>query len=193
MEPALRWCRVPSCQEVVAMEADPHRPDYPPKTPPPPKRPVEPPRPEPDTKPAPHKTALATRRPAVVIRNRRVTNRVFENAPWSPGKAARHVGEQLTAWGYGDRVAVREDRCAKVTKELVRAALGDGGKRVTVHVADQDDTALILVLSHQDGPVTDPDPAFLAKISTLGVLSCGTETERNEPGNRRWALLHLAH
>ncbi|QCX73712.1 hypothetical protein C9F11_47135 (plasmid) [Streptomyces sp. YIM 121038] len=70
------------------------------------------------------------------------------------------------------------------------AALGDGGQRITVHVADQDGAALVMALSHQDGPGPSGE-AFLEEIAALGVLSCGADTGRDEPGNRLWALLEL--
>ncbi|MFI6645339.1 hypothetical protein [Streptomyces sp. NPDC050504] len=178
--------------EVEPVDAGLHHPDYPPRTPPPPKRPVAPQRPEPDTTPTPKKTALALRRPAAVISNRRAASWVLENAPWSPKKAARHVVDQLATWGHTGTTS-QQDTCTAVTRELALAALSDGGKKITVHVADQDDTALVLVLSHQDGPAPAPAPDLLTRLHALGALSCGTETERDEPGNRRWALLDLAH
>jgi hypothetical protein len=171
------------------MEPTAHRPDYPPKTPPPQPKPISPERPNPPTKPV--KDQLSMRRPAMVIRNRRVANWGFENAPWSPPKAAARVVEQLVDWGYPVAGGQR-DTVTAVTRELALAALADGGRRVTVHVADQDRQALVMVLSHQEGPAPGADPELLGRLSALGVVSCGTETERDEPGNRRWALLDLA-
>ncbi|MEU1078511.1 MULTISPECIES: hypothetical protein [unclassified Streptomyces] len=172
------------------MEPILHRPDYPPKTPPPPKRPISPERPDPDTKPA---GAVATRRPAAVIRNRRAANWALENAPWSPPKAATRVVEQLADWGFVLGAGQRET-VAAVTRALAVASLKDGGKRVTVHVAEEHRQALVLVLSHQDGPAPDADQGFLDTIVALGdvVVECGADTDRDEAGNRRWALLDLA-
>lgn len=163
------------------------RPDFPPKTPPPPKRPPSPPPPDPPTKRA--AAPPARRRPSALIANRRAANFALENAPWSEKKAAVRVVEQLRAWGYLSAAAQRE-RYAAVTRRLTQAALGDGGQRITVHVADQDGAALIMVLSHQDGPGR-ADESFLSAVAALGVLSCGADVDRDEPGSRRWALLEL--
>lgn len=166
-----------------------HRPDYPPKTPPPPKRPVEPARPDPPSAPAPKKSdAPELRRPAAFIRNRRVINWRLENAPWSPGKAAGNVVEQLTAWGYCGTEAQR-DRFTAVTRTLATAALSDGGKRISVHLADQDGHALVVAMSHQSATV--PDEAFLTEVTALGVASCGTDVNQDDAGNQRWALVEL--
>ncbi|MFD9904030.1 hypothetical protein [Streptomyces sp. NPDC059063] len=166
------------------------RPDYPPKTPPPPKKPPSPPPPDPPTPPQKRAGAPpARRRPAALIANRRAANWVLESAPWSQAKAATKVVEQLRSWGHLTGTAQRKQYSA-VTRLLAKAALGDGGQRITVHVADQDGAALIMALSHQDGPGQGGE-AFLEEVAALGVLSCGADTERDEPGNRRWALLEL--
>jgi hypothetical protein len=128
------------------------------------------------------------RRPAALIRNRRAINWGLENAPWTPGKAARHVVEQLTGWGYCGTKAQR-DQAAAVTQALTTAALADGGKRVSVHLADQDGHALIMVLSHRADTV--PDEAFLTEISALGAASCGSDVNRDDSGNQRWALIEV--
>ncbi|MEU6990340.1 hypothetical protein ABZ953_06715 [Streptomyces sp. NPDC046465] len=125
----------------------------------------------------------------MLIANRRAANWPLENAPWSEKKAGMRVVEQLRAWGYLG-AAAQQERYAAVARRLTRAALGDGGRRITVHVADQDGAALIMVLSHLDGPGA-ADESFLPSVATLGVLSCGADTDGDEPGNRRWALLEL--
>ncbi|WP_244177543.1 DUF6083 domain-containing protein [Streptomyces atriruber] len=157
------------------------RPDYPPKKPP------SPPPPDPPTKQA--AAPAVHRRPTVLIANRRAANWALENAPWSEKKAAVRVVEQLRAWGYLG-AAAQQERYTAVTRGLARAALGDGGRRITVHVADQEGAALIMVLSHRDGPGR-LDESFLPSVAALGVLSCGADTDGDEPGNRRWALLEL--
>ncbi|WP_030670578.1 hypothetical protein [Streptomyces rimosus] len=155
-----------------------HRPDYPPKTPPPPKRPVEPPRPnEPKTAPVP------AARQRVSMANRRGVNWPLESQPWAPTGARKRVIRQLQQWGYrpdGDAVG------AMVTL-MVKAAVGDGGRRVSLHLADQHEQALVLVLSHQPGPA--PDDTVLPRLAKLGASSCGTD---NAPDGRRlWVLLDL--
>lgn len=162
----------------------PHRPDYPPKTPPPPKKPVEAPRPE-----IPRSRAAVAVQPRLRARiaNRRAANWTLENAPWTPPKAGRAVVAKLRSWGY----PLRDDhRAAELTARLVTAALEDGGRRISVHLADQDQQALILVLSHQPGRPT-LDDAVLTEVAGLGVVSCGTDTDRDGDGCRRWALIQL--
>ncbi|MFI6475279.1 hypothetical protein ACIBL5_34080 [Streptomyces sp. NPDC050516] len=134
---------------------DGHRPDYPPKAPPPPKKPVEPPRPE-GAAPGP---VLVRARLVARIVNRRAANWMLENAPWTPGKAGRHVIGKLAEWGY--RLdSDREANITAVTVLLARAALTDGGRRISLHLADQDHQALILVLSHQSGHAPEGEDLF---------------------------------
>ncbi|MFE9369412.1 hypothetical protein ACFYM2_06490 [Streptomyces sp. NPDC006711] len=158
-----------------------HRPDYPPKTPPPPKRPVEPPRPEADT-------TVATRpRMRAAIGNRRAANWALENAPWTPAKAGRHVLGQLDAWRYRP-VPALADRLTQVTELLTRTALADGGRRVSLHLADQDQQALVMVLSHAPGAdVTSEE--LLRDVAELGASSCGADTATD--GRRLWAVIDL--
>ncbi|MFI6690035.1 hypothetical protein [Streptomyces sp. NPDC050485] len=164
---------------------DGHRPDYPPKTPPPPKKPVEPPRPESAT-PA---SVLVRPRPAARIANRRAANWTLENAPWTPAKAGRHVTAKLAEWGYRlDHD--READIAEVTVLLAHAALTDGGRRISLHLADQDHQALILLLSHQVGDAPEGED-LLREVTALGVVSCGTDTDLEDGGRRRWALTDL--
>ncbi|GGU46750.1 hypothetical protein [Streptomyces violascens] len=172
---------------AVPLDAeDGHRPDYPPKTPPPPKRPVEPPRPEGATA-----ASAVVVRPRLVARiaNRRAANWTLENAPWTPAKAARHVVGKLAEWGY--RLdAGKEAGITEVTVLLTRAALTDGGRRISLHLADQDHQALILLLSHQSGH-TPEDGDLLREVTGRGVVSCGTDTDQEGSGRRRWALIDL--
>ncbi|RCH59727.1 hypothetical protein DT019_38070 [Streptomyces sp. SDr-06] len=167
---------------------DGHRPDYPPKTPPPPKKPVEPPRPE----GAAPGAVLIRPRLAARIANRRAANWTLENAPWSPAKAGRHVIGKLAEWGY--RLdAAREANITEVTVLLARAALSDGGRRISLHLADQDHQALILILSHQSGhtPEGPEGEDLLRQVTARGVVSCGTDTDQDDGGRRRWALADL--
>lgn len=153
-----------------------HTPDYPPKTPPPPKRPVQPPRPE---------TGLVgVPRARMQVRNRRAANWTLEAAPWAAGKAGRVVVGRLHEWGYrqADRVAVG------LAELLVRTAVADGGRRVSVHLADQDARVLIVALSHRPGLAAGGDEV-LPELAALGAVSCGTDTA--EDGRRVWAVLDL--
>lgn len=157
-----------------------HIPDYPPKTPPPPKKPVQPPRPP----IPPAGTLVSTRRRGVTMTNRQGAAWPLESQSWSAPKAGRHVVTQLRDWGYGADHKTAGD----VTALLVEAAVEDGGSRVSVHLADQNRQALILVLSHQPGQAP-ADESILPRIAALGVASCGTDTAAD--GRRRWAVIDL--
>ncbi|WP_406349160.1 hypothetical protein OHA44_36365 [Streptomyces sp. NBC_00144] len=166
----------------------PTPPSYPPKTPPPPKKPVEPPRPQRETVrsygPLGAGTALAGRaRPVVTMANRRGANWTLEARPWAPAKACRLVAAQLEEWDYQPDPETLD----MVVGALVTAAAGEGA-RLSVHLADQDGHALVLVLSHQHGQAPTDD-ALLHKLAGLGVVSCGVDSDQEHGGRRRWALL----
>ncbi|MFF2732905.1 hypothetical protein ACFVS9_34025 [Streptomyces sp. NPDC058008] len=152
-----------------------HTPDYPPRTPPPPKRPLSPPRPE---------ASLQGARARMQVRNRRSANWSLEAAPWSARKATGHVLDRLHEWGYREA----DQAAADLTDLLVRTAVADGGRRVSVHLADQDRQALIVALSHQPG-LAVTDDAVLPELTALGAVACGTDTA--DDGRRLWAILPL--
>ncbi|MFC8080047.1 hypothetical protein ACFUN8_31480 [Streptomyces sp. NPDC057307] len=163
-----------------------HRPEYPARTPSPPKRPVRPPqpaRPTSDTKPksaapAPHGRARMS------MINRRAATWGLEAAPWTAAKASGAVVARLRDWGYP-----ATDRAARdLTALLVSTAVADGGRRVSVHLADQDRQALIVALSHRTG-LTVADETLLPQLAALGAVSCGTDTAVD--GRRLWAVLDL--
>ncbi|KOU44914.1 hypothetical protein, partial [Streptomyces sp. WM6378] len=134
-------------------------------------------------------SVLVRPRLAARIANRRAANWTLENAPWAPAKAGRHVTAKLAEWGY--RLdSVREANITAVTVLLARAALTDGGRRISLHLADQDHQALILVLSHQAGHAPEGED-LLREVTGLGVVSCGTDTDQEDGGRRRWALTDL--
>lgn len=162
-----------------------HRPDYPPRTPPPPKKPVEPPRPE---NQADAETALIVQpRLRARISNRRAANWTYEAAKWSAPKAGGNTVDKLRSWGY----RIGEDHTAgELAARLVTAALEDGGSRISLHLADQDNKALILVLSHQPGHAP-LDDTLLAELAALGVVSCGVDTDQEDGGRRRWVLIDV--
>ncbi|SCE57954.1 hypothetical protein GA0115261_108663 [Streptomyces sp. OspMP-M43] len=158
------------------MAAEEHTPEYPPKTPPPPKRPVSPQRPE---------TGLAgTARARMQVRNRRSANWSLEAAAWSPRKASGFVLGRLHEWGYREA----DETVAALTELLVLTAVADGGRRVSVHLADQKRQALIVALSHQPG-LAAADTRVLPELTRLGAVSCGTDTA--DDGRRVWAVLDL--
>lgn len=159
------------------------RPDYPPKTPPPPKKPPSPPPPQ---------TRLGTDAPVrleavrgrKVMANRQGATWSLEAQPWAGKKAAGHVAERLTHWGHPHPA-----RLDDVVRHLIATVVEDGGRHVSLHLAEQDHQALILALSHQPQP-PDLGSEVLPRLHELGAVSCGTEV--TVEGRQVWALLDLA-
>ncbi|MFC7794634.1 hypothetical protein [Streptomyces cinereoruber] len=175
-------------------------PTYPPRTPPPQKKPVEPPRPQPSTKPVtnpaitkpgntttlplpgPGQAHLQTRRPRMTVRARRAANWAFTAYPWTAAQAVRKVTETVRAWGYPHP---DDHQLEQAVRLLVDAATSDHGRRISVHLADQNDMLLIAVLSHTDAT---PDDTILADLAAVpGTASCGTDA--SDDGRRVWAVL----
>ncbi|MFE9118638.1 hypothetical protein [Streptomyces sp. NPDC007172] len=96
---------------------------------------------------------------------------------------------KLGEWGYL-LTAARNDDITAMTELLARAALRDGGRRISLHLADQDHQALILLLSHQRSQAPDGED-LLRQVTALGVVSCGTDTDQGDGGCRRWAVTDL--
>lgn len=160
-----------------------HVPDYPPRTPPPPKRPPSPWPPDRDPKPAKGAAVASRPRPALRVRNRQTATKVLEAAPWSVRKAQAWASEQVRLWGYRP-----PETLGKALGILAGAAVRDGGRRISVHLADQNGQLLCLVLSHQPGLAVVEDPVLL-EVAALGVASCGTDTAAD--GRRRWVVIDL--
>ncbi|MFJ9381611.1 hypothetical protein [Streptomyces sp. NPDC101455] len=158
------------------------RPDYPPKTPPPPKKPPSPPPPQTrvDTAPA-RLDAFRGRR---VMANRQGATWSLEAQPWVGKKAVANVTERLAKWGLRGPESLDD-----VVLLLVAAVVGDGGRHISVHLAEQDHQALILALSHQPD-AADVQDAVLPRLHELGAVSCGTELTPD--GRQVWAVLDCA-
>ncbi|MFD9565806.1 hypothetical protein [Streptomyces sp. NPDC059994] len=159
-----------------------HRPDYPPKTPTPPKKPPSPF--PPDTGAAP-KPLLQDARARVTLANRRCVNWPMESAPWTANAAQRRIVDQLRAWGYcPDATAVKH-----VVTALMAPAVADAGQRISVHLADEQGQACILVLSHQHTSDTPTEPTLATVADCPSVAACGTD--RAPDGTRLWAVIDL--
>ncbi|MER7952651.1 hypothetical protein ABTY59_35205 [Streptomyces sp. NPDC096079] len=165
-------------------------PTYPPRTPPPQKKPVEVPRPQPSTKPVssalplpgPQQARLATRRPRMAIKDRRAANWALRAYPWTAAQAVRKLTETVRGWGY---VHPDDQALERAVRLLVDTAASDEGRRISVHLADQDGMLLIVVLSHTAAVADDKVLADLAAVP--GTASCGTDT--SDEGRRVWAVL----
>lgn len=174
------------------------RPDYPPTTPPPQPRPVFPDRPTPPSTPVPDNPSkpptkslippgLGESRPLAAstrmeVRNRRVANWALTGDRWAAKKAVEKVTATVRGWGY---TRPEDTTVDTVVRLLVGATVADEGKRISVHLADQNDMVLVVVLSHT---AADPEGDLLAELAAVeGTTSCGTEA--SDEGRRVWALL----
>ncbi|MHC6630169.1 hypothetical protein ACYTFC_29410 [Streptomyces globosus] len=157
-------------------------PTHPPKTPPPQRKPVEAPRPQPAAKP---KEVAVRARPRMVVRNRRTAALAFPADRWAAGKAARQAVETVRGWGYA---GAHEEDVEQSVRVLVGAAVADGGKRLSVHLGDQEGKILVAVLSHVLGA---PDDGVLTQVAALAA-TCAVGTDTGEDGRRMWAVLDTA-
>lgn len=174
----------PHCEEAALTSPEAKGPHvstrYPPRTPPPQTRSVESSRPQPATKSA-NEMPVRTQ-PRMVVRNRRTAAYPFRADEWAPAKAVRQVLETVRGWGYPD---LDEDDLERVVRVFVTAAVADGGKRLSVHLGDQEQKVLVAVLSHTTGA---SDQAVLGTVATLATVdSVGTDT--GQDGRRMWAVL----
>ncbi|MFD7788501.1 hypothetical protein ACFV4Q_36255 [Streptomyces nojiriensis] len=142
---------------------------------------MEPPRPQPTTKPK----SLTGVPPRLVVTSRRAKVLAFRSDQWAARKAAGQAALAVAGWDYP---LLDEHDFLKTVHGLVHTAVAGGGKRVSVHLADQDDKILIMVLNHQTGEQDDAGgvPAEVAVLRT--VDACGTHTDHD--GHAWWALLN---
>lgn len=175
-------------EPTTGPEAIKPRPDYPPKTPPPPKKPPSPFPPDPPRSelltglPLPQR--LDSRHGHPVMRNRQGAAWSLEAQPWAAGKAIREVSGRLSEWGLQPPATLDG-----LVRQLVAAVVADGGRHVSLHLAEQDHQVLLLAFSHRPQPAA-LDAGVLPRLSELGAVSCGTEVTGE--GRRVWAVLDLA-
>lgn len=121
------------------------------------------------------------------IRNRQTAGLTFRADQWAAKKAGARATATVRAWGYAH---LDEPDLDTAVRRLVQAAVADGGKRVSLHLADQDHRVLAVVLSHVAG-ATAEDDTVLAELAALRtVIGCGTDVAPD--GRRVWALLDAA-
>lgn len=127
-------------------------------------------------------------RPRMEIRNRQTAGLTFRADRWAAKKAGAQAAATVRAWGYAH---LDEPDLESAVRRLVEAAVADGGKRVSVHLADQDRRILAVALSHVAGPGVDAGPdddAVLTELAALRtVVGCGSDLAPD--GRRVWALL----
>ncbi|WP_168714167.1 hypothetical protein [Streptomyces sp. A1136] len=118
----------------------------------------------------------------MAIRNRRTAGLTLRSDQWAAGKAAVQAVETVRAWGYP---RLDEHDLAAAVRMLVAAAVADGGKRISVHLADQERKVLVVVLAHVSGVAEDP--TVLPAVATLRTVeSCSTDAA---PDGRRLSAL----
>ncbi|MFJ8160206.1 hypothetical protein ACIRBY_04660 [Streptomyces sp. NPDC096136] len=121
-----------------------------------------------------------------MVTGRRARVLAFRADRWAPRKAAGQAALAVAPWDYP---RLDEHDFLKAVHGLVEAAVAAGGKRVSVHLADQDAKILVLALSHRTDGDGDggggPVPTEVALLRTVGA--CGTHTDHD--GHAWWALL----
>lgn len=105
----------------------------------------------------------------------------MESRPWAETKAVERVVDQPKRWTLNAPRHLND-----VVRELMRTVLRDGGRRVGLHLGEQNRQILALVLSHQAGRESALDPV-LSRLQELGVVSCGTEASTE--GRQVWAVV----
>ncbi|MEU3671840.1 hypothetical protein [Streptomyces virginiae] len=141
---------------------------------------MEPPRPQPTTKPK----SLTGVPPRLVVTSRRTRVLAFRADRWAAKKAAAQAALAVAEWDYP---LLDEHDFLRAVHGLVDTAVAAGGKRVSVHLADQDNKILVMVLNHQAGEqeVVGAVPAEVAVLRTIDA--CGAHTDHD--GHAWWALL----
>ncbi|WP_404962180.1 hypothetical protein [Streptomyces sp. 147326] len=138
------------------------------------------PRPQPATKPK----SLTGVPPRLVVTSRRARVLAFRAEQWAAKKAAAQAALAVAEWDYP---LLNEHDFLKTVHGLVHTAVAAGGKRVSVHLADQDAKILVMVLNHQTDGQDDAGgvPAEVAVLRT--VDACGAHTDHD--GHDWWAFL----
>ncbi|WP_445047897.1 hypothetical protein [Streptomyces drozdowiczii] len=126
------------------------------------------------------------------MRGRRGANWVYTANRWAPDKAKEAILTQLAAWDFRPGQSVL-NAIEAVTVLLVETTVADQGRRVSVHLSDQDGQACILALSHDPGLADLDDDAgskVLHQVTAYRpVTECGMDT--GPDGRRVWAVVAL--
>ncbi|MET8137274.1 hypothetical protein ABZV24_36095 [Streptomyces sp. NPDC005251] len=90
----------------------------------------------------------ASRAGRPVMKNRQGASWFLEAQPWSPGNAFAEVTGRL-----GQRGLKAPDRLEALVRQLVAAVVADGGRHVSLHLAEQDNQARVLAFQSPARPV----------------------------------------
>ncbi|MFF3412754.1 hypothetical protein ACFYW8_42820 [Streptomyces sp. NPDC002742] len=118
------------------------------------------------------------------MKNRQGAAWSLEAQPWAPGKAFAEVTGRLGKWGLKT-----PDGLEALVRQLVTTVVADGGRHISLHLAEQNDQALILAFSHRSRPSRPRDDDVLDRLRELGASSCGTEMTGE--GRQVWAVVDL--
>ncbi|MFF0553929.1 hypothetical protein ACFYUL_33745 [Streptomyces sp. NPDC004311] len=119
--------------------------------------------------------------PRLVVTSRRARVLAFRADRWAAKKAAAQAALAVAEWDYP---LLDEHDFLTTVHGLVGAAVAAGGKRVSVHLADQDDKILVMALNHQTSE-QDAAGAVPAEVAALRTVeACGAHTD-----HAWWALL----
>ncbi|GGV67994.1 hypothetical protein GCM10010277_76950 [Streptomyces longisporoflavus] len=165
-------------------EAAKPRPDYPPKTPPPPKKPPSPPPPQTRVEPSSFPLSQhgsGSGRP--VMKNRPGAAWQLESRPWAGARAYKEVSARLAKWGMR-----APDHLESLLRHMVAVVVADGGRHISVHLAEQNRQILLLALGHRRSDIAVGDDV-LPRMLELGAVSCSAEMTAE--GRQVWAVLDL--
>ncbi|MGW0315159.1 hypothetical protein [Streptomyces flavidovirens] len=90
---------------------------------------------------------------------------------------------KLAKWGMRTPEALEA-----LVGQLVATVVTDGGRHISLHLAEQDGQILVPAFSHRPHP-SQLEAGFLARLRDVGAVSCGTEMTAE--GRPVWAVLGL--
>lgn len=117
------------------------------------------------------------------MKNRQGAAWSLEAQPWAAGKAVTEVTGRLRKWGLA-----APDCLEGLVRHLVATVVADGGRHISLHLAEQNHQVLLLAYSHQAQPPR-LEGDVLARLRDSGAVSCGSETSLE--GRQVWAVVDL--
>ncbi|MFC8124462.1 hypothetical protein [Streptomyces sp. NPDC057302] len=124
-----------------------------------------------------------TRTGRTVMKNRPGVAWTLEAQPWAGAKAYKEISTKLIKWNLRAPAGLEA-----LVRHMVATVVADGGRHVSVHLAEQSRQLLILAMSHQAkaGAISED---VGARMLELGAVSCSTEMTAE--GRQVWAILDL--
>ncbi|MFF8271776.1 hypothetical protein ACF059_31005 [Streptomyces sp. NPDC016562] len=116
------------------------------------------------------------------IRNRQTAALIYRTDQWAAKKAADQTLTTVRGWGYP---GLDESDLRAAVRLLDDAAVRGGGRRVSVHLANQADKILVVALSHQGGSL--PEGNVFAELQALATLESRGD-DLADDRRRVWAV-----